>query len=1506
MLVLHGSWMLPQRGRDARFAVWGELVESKPPWIGRKRKAEDGPPRPRRHPFAAPADRLCEALAAAGVPAAAAESATVLVRLPAAGGMPLPSPQLAAHAGAVPETTPTLAPWRVEALLLDIAAVVERFPALTPAEMAAGVALGDDLSFWGAVSRLALELLYRQRVMPTLQRQRHRYLARWQPLLDEWGDIERFGTLMRAMPPACRAPAWRAADPLPQPQTLLNSFLAAAVDGVARRAMASVAPPTRPAYYSYYGGEAWIQALAGDPAIDAWRYYLDQLYQQFHAADEPPRTPGAAEQQLRVCFRLEPPPAGMPGPGEGTPVWTLRYLLQATDDPSLLVPAEEVWRRGGDNARLLGRRFERPQEALLAGLGRAARVYPPLAATLREARPEACRLTVAEAYAFLREKALQLRTAGFGVLVPGLETKLGLRLKLGRKADAGPSDGPSLFGVDTLVNFDWQLALGGESISREEFEALVKLKEPLVEVRGHWVELRPELVERALAFFQKQPAAGELRMAEALRLALAPDGGDGLEVEGVETEGWFDDLLRRLGDGAGREQVGQPAGFAGRLRPYQETGVSWLASLRRYGLGACLADDMGLGKCTIGQSLIGVNGVLRTAEATWESYAGEALFDGEGFWAEPTEALLVNAIDQETGRMALAPVRRLYRQKVREKLRTVRLEDGSSITITRRHKLLTSTGWTNNLQPGDYVCVPARMVWDGPSVDPDLITFLAWQIAEGNELREIASLRITQKDPTVLEDLMSGLQAISARYGIRINRPVIRPKGKGCYDLVLHSRDYQEFLQQRGYSWGRVSRQKSIPDFIMQAGLESIRLFLRNYFEAEASAVRSMRSIEISSTSSLLMQQLVVLLRRFGIWMRVASKQKRATNGSGIFRTYYIGVIGGNSARRFLQEIGFLSTRKQQRLEDICPLNANTNVEGIPASDIVAQAVAVTRLPVRHLGMHNTVYVNGSQQFSRDSLTWVVANVNCILSGDTERWYREQKGSRWTASTLAAYGRLDLDYLLATRQELQRLLDQEVFYCRITSIEDVDYDDWVYDFEVEGHHNFVANNILCHNTIQLTALLLHAKEQGAKDGPTLVICPTSVVGNWRHELARFAPSLRVLVHHGAGRNRQEFAAEAMQHDVLISTYALLHRDQAALSSVAWSDVVLDEAQNIKNPSTKAAQVARKLPARWRAALTGTPVENRLSDLWSIFQFLNPGYLGSNEDFRRRFASPIERGRDPEATARLRTLVSPFVLRRLKTDKAIIADLPEKNEMKTFCILTKEQATLYQAVVQDSLRRIEAAEGFARRGEILAALTKLKQVCDHPALFLKDGSRLSGRSGKLARLTEMLEEALAEGDRALVFTQFAEMGKLLTAHLQEAFGQEVLFLYGATPAPERDRMVAQFQRGDGPHVFVLSIKAGGTGLNLTGASRVFHYDRWWNPAVENQATDRAFRIGQRRDVQVHKFICGGTLEETIDQLIERKVELSEAIVGGGETWITEMSTEQLRELFTLRREDVWEE
>jgi hypothetical protein len=445
----------------------------------------------------------------------------------------------------------------------------------------------------------------------------------------------------------------------------------------------------------------------------------------------------------------------------------------------------------------------------------------------------------------------------------------------------------------------------------------------------------------------------------------------------------------------------------------------------------------------------------------------------------------------------------------------------------------------------------------------------------------------------------------------------------------------------------------------------------------------------------------------------------------------------------------------------------------------------------------------------------------------------------------------------------------------------------------------LADDMGLGKTVQFIAVLLHRIRSGAT-GPSLLVCPTSVVGNWERELRRFAPSVPFVRHYGPQRARGAPAFAKLEPGTLVfTTYGLLRRDWKILSDVEWSIAALDEAQNIKNSASRTAHAARSLKAHFRVALTGTPVENRLAELWSIFEFLNPRFLGPQAEFRRSYAIPIERYGDADAAERLKRLTQPFILRRLKSDPAIIQDLPSKQEMKIICSLTREQASLYQAALDESFEKIEHAEGIERRGQVLALLTALKQICNHPAQYLGEDGPLAGRSGKLQRIIEMLEEVLAAGDRALIFTQYREMGERLVAELGRLFGLRVPFLHGGVAPAARDEMVRRFQEDErASPLFVLSVKAGGTGLNLTAANHVFHYDRWWNPAVEDQATDRAYRIGQRRSVQVHKLLCAGTVEDKIDQLLERKRQLAESIVDAGEQWITELDDNELRDLFAL--------
>ena len=468
---------------------------------------------------------------------------------------------------------------------------------------------------------------------------------------------------------------------------------------------------------------------------------------------------------------------------------------------------------------------------------------------------------------------------------------------------------------------------------------------------------------------------------------------------------------------------------------------------------------------------------------------------------------------------------------------------------------------------------------------------------------------------------------------------------------------------------------------------------------------------------------------------------------------------------------------------------------------------------------------------------------------------------------------------------------------------------WLQYLENLGLNPCLADDMGLGKTLEVIACLLKEREGADVLPPTLIIAPTSVLGNWRKEIERFAPNIRTMVHQGSTRIKDEktFKGMCQEHDVVLTSFALARLDEKLLKSLKWHRVVIDEAQNIKNPQAAQTRAILKLTAPHRLALTGTPVENRLRDLWSIFNFLHPGYLGKEAQFRKTFEMPIHKENDTTKSETLKKLVEPFILRRVKTDKRIINDLPDKIEQKMYCTLTPEQASLYEAVVKDVEEQLQDAEGIKRKGLILSTLLRLKQICNHPMQFLQDGSAFTPeRSHKLQRLGEMIEEVMDNGESALIFTQFTEIGGALSRYLEHTWHYNTYYLHGGTNPAKRDQMVTEFQDPETePSVFILSLRAGGVGLNLTKANSVFHFDRWWNPAVEDQATDRAFRIGQRKNVFVHKFVAMGTMEERIDAMIEDKKRLSSLVVGTDESWLTELDNNTFKELITLRRSAIME-
>ena len=1063
MLAIHGIWT------HGVLSLWAEDSDQ-PMSASDLQRGVIGVSQP--HPFAADAGLLADVIAEFSEPLSdivrkAAEGELTLW-LPSTAAGPAASPDLIiSRASAVEESPGTpprpsrirLAPWQVPVLNFDPSAALALLSALSsPGTRPERGLVSGSVQLLAALAALASDLAARGRVLPgaiaadEVTEGAPSYVARWRPVL-AGADAMRARELTVALPPLCRAisaggepSAAVVAEALDLlTDAAVRSRLSAMLGFQLLRPGALAALTDRWAA-ALTGPDGQFSVTAAETAKAAQLAFA--LWAWHDAAQEPPGP-------VRTCFRLIEPPdqattaadattaddastaelaaESAPPKGATDRVWRVEFALQSTDDPSLLLPAADIWAGGtADGWATAGLSY--PEDDLLAGLGRASRLFPALDEALQTAAPASVELDTSGALHFLKETGPLLAGAGFGVQLPDWvrRSRLGLKLTTrSRAATAAPASASApTFSLADLVDFRYELAVGDQALDPAELAELARLKVPLVRLRGQWVELDERHLKAALAFLERG-GSGAMTAADALSVGLGNSAVE-LPVIEVDADDWLGDLLSGQADRR-IEPMATPTSFRGELRPYQERGLAWLSFLGSLGLGAVLADDMGLGK------------------------------------SPQTLALL---------------------------------------------------------------------------------------------------------------------------------------------------------------------------------------------------------------------------------------------------------------------------------------------------------------------------------QAERDAQTTT--------------------------------------------------------------------------------------------------------------GPTLLICPMSLVGNWQHEAARFTPGLAIHVHHGSDRlGGPELAAAVAAADLVITTYGVATRDRAALAQVPWARVVCDEAQNIKNAGTRQAQAVRAIPAASRIALTGTPVENRLTELWSIMEFTSPGLLGPAERFRRQYVIPIERNADVEATDRLKRLTAPFILRRLKTDKAVIADLPDKLEMKVWCNLTTEQASLYQATVDDMMARIEAAEpGIERRGLVLATMAKLKQVCNHPAHLLGDGSRLDGRSGKLARLEEICDEIVEAGDKALCFTQYAEFGRVLQPYLAARLGCAVHFLHGGTAKRRRDEMVAEFQSAAEPAVFLLSLKAGGTGLNLTAASHVIHVDRWWNPAVEDQATDRAFRIGQRRDVQVRKFVCVGTVEERIDQMIEDKKALAEAIIGTGEAWLTELSVADLRRVVEL--------
>ncbi|MBQ9688084.1 DEAD/DEAH box helicase, partial [bacterium] len=451
---------------------------------------------------------------------------------------------------------------------------------------------------------------------------------------------------------------------------------------------------------------------------------------------------------------------------------------------------------------------------------------------------------------------------------------------------------------------------------------------------------------------------------------------------------------------------------------------------------------------------------------------------------------------------------------------------------------------------------------------------------------------------------------------------------------------------------------------------------------------------------------------------------------------------------------------------------------------------------------------------------------------------------------------------------------------------------WLWTNISKGFGCCMADDMGLGKTIQVISVILKLKEEGKLKNPVLVVCPTTLLGNWMKELEMFAPSLKSEVYHGLDRVLN------LENDIILTTYAIMRIDTEKLKKENWSMVIVDEAQNIKNPDTAQTLAVKSVKSDIRVAMTGTPVENKLTELWSIFDFINQGYLGSLREFQKGYAIPIEKFKENSRATKLKMSISPFVLRRVKTDKNVISDLPEKMVMNDYCYLTKTQATLYEKTLNEMMGKISGVEGVSRRGNIFKMITILKQICNHPYQFLKNGEMSKELSGKMEKCIDLVSQILENNEKTLIFTQYKEMGDILAKVIEEELGTVPSFFHGSLNVQQREKMIDEFQNNPDRKIMILSLKAGGTGLNLTEATNVIHYDLWWNPAVEDQATDRTYRIGQDKNVMVHRLITLGTFEEKIDEMLKSKKDLADMAVFEGEKIITELSDEEIYEIFTL--------
>lgn len=955
--------------------------------------------------------------------------------------------------------------------------------------------------------------------------------------------------------------------------------------------------------------------------------------------------------------------------------------------------------------------------------------------------------------------------------------------------------------------------------------------------------------------------------------------------------------------------------------------------------------EMGSGKCLAAKDLQLVNGELLEAEKVWEEYAVNPIFDGEGWWATPKKALTIVSLDG-SGALTKKEVKKLYKQKISEKVRQIRLDDGSEVTITKAHKLYKATKWNNQLEKGDVVCVPKKLPHEDGNLSPELANLMGWLVGDGCDSNPNSNRhRFTQKDDDDRNRVKNLIKKITTEYDLEVN--IIETRENETHratSLEICSRSFRDLLVSKGYKWGRLAALKEVPSSVMTATEAAVAAFLQGYFDAEGYVWKERYTIEISSASHLLMKQVACLLRRFGIWLRLRKKRARATNGKNIWRDYWVGTIGGPSARLFRDKIGFSVNYKREDLDKFLEVTPNSNVEGIPASKILREITEYTGIPQRHITGSYTVYMRGTQEPSRETLQLFVNNIRKILNGTKKSEMlctiaAGGQGSGRNKAYLPAYESLDSAWLQEKCDLLQQLIDQNVHYVTIADIKEIDYDGWVYDLEVEDYHNYVAENILCHNTGSAICAIHWHKEMGHID-KALVICPKSVVGGWEEQIQMFS-NLSFVSITGA-KKEDRMKKLSLVRDVYLINYEYTWRIIDDLLNMKFNMIICDEAHRIKDPGSEQSKACYTLgdQAEYRIALTGTPVLNSSLDAFGVMRFVDSRVFGESfYSFRSKYFinispdnSPIQKyvakhGADE-------TISDKMYSRALRFLKEECLDLPKLIAMPDRVVsLSPEQDQAYRRLRDDLCAEIMNNKQI-RINHVLTLMLKLNQVTSG---WIKDsdtGEIIHFKSNpKLEELKTIVEEA---GDQPIIlWAYYIEDMKLLTSfygrcqkckeptnfikeencpkcgtyikyRCSEVQGstkyrnaeiarfrftpeersklRKKLIEEGKTPQEIRAELGDLLPDGSEPpqsNLIINQIVAASEGLNLQRASMAIFYSRNWSLKDWSQALARNHRQGQTKPVTYVNIVAQlmdgeDTVDQRIANALKKKEDLSKKI------------------------------